>query len=75
LPAFLDEALEKLVEWIWIGRVGINYIFKEDELHVGFWNIRLIQVAAGFRPKAKMVPPENINQIVIKALQLPLIKT
>jgi hypothetical protein len=60
-PTPLDEAREKLVEWVWIGRVEMYYIFEEDELNVGFWYIRLIQVATGFRPKAKMVLPENIN--------------
>jgi hypothetical protein len=57
----------------WIRRVGVQNVLEDDKLDVGFWNIWLIQISAGFCPKAKMVPPENVNQIVIEAFQLPLI--
>jgi hypothetical protein len=61
LPAFLDEAYKKLMEGFWICWVGVQNVLKNYEFNVGFWNIRLIQFTAGFCPKAKMVPPENIN--------------
>jgi hypothetical protein len=73
-PSPFDQALEKLFEGFWIRRVGVQNVLEDDKLDVGFWNVRLIQVAAGFHPKAKMVTPENVNQIVIEAFQLPLIK-
>jgi hypothetical protein len=66
--------LEELFEGFWIRRVGVQNVLEDYELNVWFWNIRLIQFAAGFHPKAKMVTPENVNQIVIEAFQLPLIK-
>jgi hypothetical protein len=55
-------------------RVGVQNVLEDDKFDVWFWNIWLIQISAGFCPKAKMVPPENVNQIVIEAFQLPLIK-
>jgi hypothetical protein len=62
------------MERVWVCWVGVQNVLEDDELNVGFWNVWLIQVFAGFRPKGEMVPPKNINQIVVEALQLPLIK-
>jgi hypothetical protein len=73
-PAPIDEANEKLMERVWVCWVGVQNVLEDYEFNVGFWNVWLIQVFAGFRPKGEMVSPENINQIVVEALQLPLIK-